>query len=68
MEQLRRETLLLANQSEQQMFGPDVVMAEHPRLLLGEHHDLPSSLGEPLKHLNGAYWRDNARLRDRPHA
>ena len=43
------ETLLLAEQAEQDVLGADVVVLERPRLLLGEDDDLAGSLGESLE-------------------
>jgi hypothetical protein len=42
--------LALVDQPEQQVLGADVVVIEEPSLLLGEHHDPPGAIGEPLKH------------------
>ena len=41
----------LVDQPEQDVLGVDVVVIEEPSLLLGEHHDPPRPVGEPLKHL-----------------
>ena len=44
------EALLLAQESEQDVLGPDVVVLEGPRLLLGEDDDLTGPLCESLEH------------------
>jgi hypothetical protein len=50
------------DQPEQQVFGADVVVVEELSLLLGEHHDPPRPVGEPLKQLlltsspRGRFW------------
>jgi len=49
-EGLRGHAVPLVDQAEEQMLGPDVVVAEHPRFLLGEDHDAPGTVGEPLEH------------------
>ncbi len=43
------QSLLLAEQAEQDVLGADVVVLESPRLLLGEDDDLAGSLGESLE-------------------
>ena len=45
------EALLLAEQAEQDVLGPDVVVLERPRLFLGENDDLAGSFCESLEHL-----------------
>ncbi len=45
-----RETLLLAQQSEQDVLGADVVVLERPRLFLGENDDLAGPFCESLEH------------------
>jgi hypothetical protein len=49
-EHLGCETLALMDQAEEDVLGPDVVVAEHPRLRLGEDHDAPGSIRESLEH------------------
>jgi len=39
------------NQTEQKVFGTDVVVVEHACLFLGKHHNAPSSIGKAFKHL-----------------
>jgi hypothetical protein len=46
----RRETLVLAQQPEQDVLGADVAVLERPRLLLRENDHLPGALGEPFEH------------------
>jgi hypothetical protein len=50
LEQASRETLLLAQQAEQDVLGADVVVVEPPRLVLRQHDDLARPLGEALEH------------------
>ena len=45
------DPLALVDQPEQDVLGADVVVAEEPSLLLGEHDDPSSPVGEALKHL-----------------
>src|SRR6185312_5020402 len=45
------QALLLAEQAEQDVLGPDVVVLQRPRLLLREDHHLPCPFREPLEHL-----------------
>ena len=49
LEHARGETLLLAEEPQQDVLGADVVVLQRPRLVLGEDDDLTSPLGEPLK-------------------
>ena len=49
LEYPRRETLLLAEQSEQDVLGADVVVLERPRLVLGEDDDLASPFGKAFE-------------------
>ena len=46
----RRDTLSLAHQSKQHVLGSDVVVTEHPGLLLREDHYAPGPIGEALVH------------------
>ena len=46
-----RKALLLAQQSEQDVLGADVVVLELPRLFLGKDDDLAGSLCESLEHV-----------------
>ena len=46
----RGDTRLLPHQTQQQVRGADVVMAEHAGLVLRQHDHLPGPLGEPLEH------------------
>jgi hypothetical protein len=47
---LGRDALALAHEAEEDVFRPDVVVVEHARLFLGEHHHSTGSIGEPLEH------------------
>ena len=49
LEHARGETLLLAQQAEQDVLGADVVVLELPGLFLGEDDDLAGSLCESLE-------------------
>jgi hypothetical protein len=49
LEHPRRKTLLLAEQSEQDVLGADVVVLERPRLVLGEDDDLASPFSEAFE-------------------
>src|SRR5581483_6549452 len=51
LEDAGRQALLLAQQSEQDVLGADVVVLERPRLFLRENHNLPGPLRESLEHL-----------------
>ena len=61
LEHTRGETLLLAEESEQDVLGADVVVLEDAGLLLGEDDHLSGPFGETLKHccslLSGASRR-----------
>ena len=50
LEDARGKTLLLAEEAEEDVLGPDVVVLERPRLLLGEDDHLTCSLCESLEH------------------
>ena len=50
LEDAGRQALLLAEQAEQDVLGPDVVVLERSRLLLGEDDDLAGALCESLEH------------------
>ncbi len=44
------DSVFLSNQSEQDVLGPDVVVAQLPRLVLRKGDDLSRPRGEPLEH------------------
>src|SRR5581483_9866660 len=50
LEDARGETLLLAQQAEEDVLGADVVVLERPRLVLREYDDLASPFSESLEH------------------
>src|SRR5918994_1919559 len=50
LEDAGRQALLLAQQAEQDVLGPDVVVLQRPRFLLGEDDHLTGSLCESLEH------------------
>ena len=45
-----RDTVALADQSEQDVLGADVVVLKPPGLVLSQAHNLPGPVGEPLEH------------------
>lgn len=54
------------NNTQQQMFGADVVVVEEPRLLLGEDDYLPGVIGEMLKTRQGAYDQQRTTVAQMP--
>ncbi len=54
-EGLGRDTLTLVDQAQEDVLGADVVVVEHPRLFLREHHNTTSAVGEPFEH--GLHFR-----------
>src|SRR6266568_2280213 len=58
---LRGYALALVDQAEQDVLGPDVVVVEHPRFLLGEDHDPPGAIGEAFEHVNNLRTGEPAR-------
>src|SRR6185503_14100325 len=59
LEDAGSQALLLAQQSEQDVLGADVIVLENPGLLLGEDYDLPGPFGEALKHAVLSYLSGN---------
>ena len=57
LEHTRRETFFLAQQTEQDVLGTDVVVLERARLVLREYDDLAGTLGEPFEHLEPLFRR-----------
>ena len=57
LEHARGETLLLAEQAEQDVLGADVVVLEDAGLLLGEDDHLAGPFGEALEHCCGLFCR-----------
>ena len=55
LEHPRGETLLLAQQPEQDVLGADVVVLQRPGFVLCEDDDLASSFGESLEHVPAWY-------------
>src|SRR3954465_4383711 len=47
---LGRDALTLMDQPEQDVLGADVVVVEHPGLLLGQDDDAAGAVGESLEH------------------
>ena len=61
LERLRRDTLTLVDEPEQDVLGPDVGVVEQPRFLLGEHHHSAGPVGKAFEHLRPfcvATWKD----------
>ena len=50
LERFDRHALPLVDEAEQDVLGPDVVVIQKPRLLLGQKDDPPSPIGEALEH------------------
>jgi hypothetical protein len=50
LQRLGGDPLALVDQAEQDVLGADVVVVEEPSLLLCEHDDTSSPVGEALKH------------------
>src|SRR6476620_6807894 len=50
LECLGSDTLALVDQAEQDVLGPDVVVVEHARLFLRQHHNPTGPVGEPFEH------------------
>ena len=46
---LRRDAFALADQTEQDVLGPDVVVVEQARFFLRQHDNSPSPVGKPLE-------------------
>ena len=51
LEYLGRDPFAFMDQAEQDVLGSDVVVIEHPRLVLGEDDHAPGTVGEPFKHV-----------------
>jgi hypothetical protein len=45
-----RDTLTLVDETQEDVFGADVVVVEHPGLFLGQDDHPPRAVGEPLEH------------------
>ncbi len=52
LEHARRDALALADEAEEEMLGPDVVVVEALRLVLGEGQHLPRSIGELVESIH----------------
>jgi hypothetical protein len=50
LEDACRDALLLPPQAEEDVLGPDVVVADAAGLVLRENDDVPRALGEALEH------------------
>src|SRR5258708_5205650 len=51
LQRLRRGALALMDQPEQDMLSADVVVVQHPGLILSQDNNPPRPVGEPLEHL-----------------
>ena len=51
LEALGGHPFSLVDQPQQDVLGADVVVVEQPRLFLGENHNPPGPVGEPLEQL-----------------
>ena len=51
LEGLRRYPLALVDETQEDVLGADVVVAEHPGLFLGQDDDAPRAVGKPLEHM-----------------
>ena len=49
-EGLGRNAPALVDKPEEDVFGPDVVVVQHPRLFLSEDDDPPGPVRKPLEH------------------
>ena len=54
LEHARRHALALADEAEEEVLGPDVVVVEALRLVLGEGQHLPRSIGELVESVHGS--------------
>src|SRR5262249_19605102 len=50
LQRLRRYSASLVGDGEPEVLGADVVVVEPPGLFLGQGHDAPRLVGEPLEH------------------
>jgi hypothetical protein len=57
LEHTCRPAGLVAQQTDEQVVGADVVVAERPRLVLRQHDNLPSLFAEPLEHRGSSLAR-----------
>ena len=49
-ERLGGDPFTFVDETEEDVFGADVAMAQQPRFLLCQHHDPPGPIGEAFKH------------------
>ena len=54
LQRLGCDPLALVDQAEEDVLGADVVVVEHPGLLLGQDDDTAGAVGEPLEHLRSS--------------
>src|SRR3954451_101248 len=59
LQRLRGEPLVLADEAEQEVLGPDAAVVQAAGLLLGQRDDLARALGEALEHQRVPAWRSN---------
>src|SRR5699024_2278701 len=50
LQRLGGDTLTLVDQAQENVLGADVVVVEHPGLLLGQDDHPPRAVGEPFEH------------------
>ena len=60
-----RETFFFAQQAEEDVLGPDVIVLEGTRLFLGQDDDLARPLGEPLKQRDLLFVKQSLRFAQR---
>ena len=60
LERLRGDALTLVDETEQDVLGADVVVAEHAGFFLGQHDHPSCSVGEPLEHVFAPRQRTGA--------
>ena len=56
-QRLRRDSLTLVDEAEQDVLGPDVVVVQQARFFLRQDNDSPGSVGEAFEHVASASRR-----------
>src|SRR4051794_724864 len=51
LQRFRRHPFALMDETEQDVFGADVVMVQHPCFFLRQNADASRAVGEPFKHV-----------------
>jgi hypothetical protein len=62
LERLGGETFALVDEAQQDVLGADVVVVEHPRLFLREHHHPSGPICEPFEHRQSSLPLSASRL------